>query len=128
MVHAVYSMNPASNFVYSGNILEIWKIRNHILMFLIFIKLITIDEWNILNLCLTLGFKFFYLCDLLFNKCMKCNGTNEEMFYNLSFFSSSDLGFESIKFMFAVFGWYFALGSGSRKSKCCGSNGSGSWS
>ena len=47
-------------------------------------------------------------------------------FYYLSFFNSSDLGFES-KIFFAVFGWYFApwYGSGSRKPKSCGSNGSG---
>ena len=47
-------------------------------------------------------------------------------FYYLSFFNSSDLGFES-KFFFAVFGWYFPpwYGSGSRKPKSCGSNGSG---
>ena len=47
-------------------------------------------------------------------------------FYYLSFFNSSDLGFES-KIFFAVFRWYFApwYGSGSRKPKSCGSNGSG---
>ena len=51
-------------------------------------------------------------------------------FLNLSFFNSSDLGFGSTNFFFAVFGWYFApwiripgsayfCGSGSRKLKSC---------
>ena len=38
---------------------------------------------------------------------------DKDILNNLSFFNSSDLGIESRRF-FAVFGWYFALGSKSR--------------
>lgn len=45
LVHAMYSMNTASNFVYSGNILEIRKIINHILSYVLIIFSVDHNSW-----------------------------------------------------------------------------------
>ena len=85
------------------------------------------------------NFKFFVLFFSLIFMLTWWGMQKSGNFYNLSFFSSSDLGFESKFFLLQCFGWYFAPWirirgsayycgsvSGSRKLKSCRSNRSGS--